>query len=68
MTANLPVLMPWRLTDDQRDKVLCAIGWLEDAQFSLHQQHGDSTHRTTICRTLERLYNVLPLPPRKKKR
>lgn len=46
------------LTEEQRDKILCAIGLLEDAQVSIHDALGDSVERTTVCRVLERLYPI----------
>ena len=56
-------LLPRLLTREQRDKVLCAIGFLEDAQMSMRSAHGDSEERTTICQALAKLYGITS-PPR----
>lgn len=52
------------LTVDQRDKVLGAIGFLEDAQVSILAAEGNSAQRTTICQALAKLYNLTsPVTP-----
>jgi hypothetical protein len=52
------LLVPRLLTREQRDKVLCAIGFLEDVQMSIRAAHGDSSERTTICQALAKLHQI----------
>ncbi len=52
---------PRPLSINDRDRVLCAIGLLEDTHMSIHASEGNTVERAALCRILEKLYNMLPV-------